>query len=177
MKVPWSGLVLGLLLAVPLPARAQDESLGRFELFTQCDAMRLWVGLTDENGDLDNLTIGRIEQAVRSRLRAARLFRETSSYVLSAQVLVVGRAFSIDLSFFKPLHDSVSDVWGFAITWHQNFAGTYGSGGADGAGFVISSISQVMDGFLDEYLRVNEAACGNLDRGFGTEDTYRSMRR
>ena len=114
--------------------------------------MTLGVGLTDEDDVLDNLTIGQIEQAVRSRLRAARLYRESSGYWLAIRVLVVGSAFSTILFFHKPLHDPVSDVSDFAITWQNNYAGTHGGN----ANFVISSVSQAMDAFLDQYLRVNE---------------------
>ena len=65
--------------------------------------------------------------------------------------------FSIDPSFYKPFHDPVADAWGFAATWSTGFTGTHGSR----ADFVVSSVSQIMDGFLDEYLRVNEAACAD----------------
>lgn len=164
MKVSWRGLLLGLLLATPLPALAQDESRERFQLFTRCAAMDLEMTLEDRGDVLGSLTIDEIEQAVRSRLRAARVYREDANYLLVVRVDVVDRAFQIGLQYFKPVHDPVSDVRDFAATWQTGRAGTHGSD----AGFVISSISRAMDRFLDEYLRVNEAGCGAAWRSRGT---------
>lgn len=147
----WRGAVFGLLLLAPFPVRAQDEQ-EMFQLLTWCAAMNLEVTLDD---GLFNLTIGQVEQAARSRLRAARLYRETSSYLLQVRVGVSGEAFGIDLYFYKPLRDSVSALSGLAITWFRTGVGTH----ANRADFVISSISQTMDDFLDRYLRVNEAFC------------------
>lgn len=151
-----SGLLLGLLLlAVPLSVRAQDESQERFELFTRCAAMDLRVSFQDNADGASNLTIGQIERAVRSRLRAARLYRETSSFMLRVFVMAQSQAFSVDLSFYKSLYDSTSSVQGLAITWQSGGVGTHGGN----ANYVLSSISQEMDEFLDDYLRVNESAC------------------
>ncbi len=158
-KIPWSGLLLGLLLAAPLPALAQDESRERFQLYTRCAEMGLQVQLDRKDDDLGDLTTGQIEQAVRSRLRAARLYRETGYGLLSVRVLTVERAFTTQLYFLKPVRDAVSGMVRFAVTWHRVGVGTYGS---DGGNYVISTLSQAMDGFIDEYLRVNEAACASL---------------
>lgn len=158
---PWIGLLFGLLLAAPLPVRAQEDSRERFELYTRCAAMGLAVDLQDDGDDLDGLTAGRIEQAVRSRLRAARLYRQVSDsdYLLSVYVHVARRAFSVDLDFYKPLYDPVSGRTWIAITSEESITGTHGTD----ANFVVSAVSQLMDGFLDDYLRVNEVACTNRD--------------
>ena len=79
---------------------------------------------------------------------------------MSVRVRTAGPAFITELYFLKPVRDPVSDMVRFAVTWLRVDGGTYGSGGANR---VISTASRQMDAFLDEYLRVNEAACGSLD--------------
>ena len=48
-----------------------------------------------------------------------------------------------------------SDLCGVATTWVRGSAGTHGGD----AGYIRSGVSEYMDTFLLEYLRVNEEAC------------------
>lgn len=116
-----SGLLLGLLLAVPLSAHAQDASWERFQLYTRCAGMRMSATLQDSDDDLDSLTVRQIEQSVRSRLRAARLYRETSGFALRIYVSVVRQAYGLGLHFYKPLDDPVSGLRARAITWEASY--------------------------------------------------------
>ena len=43
-----------------------------------------------------------------------------------------------------------------AATWHSDSFGTHGGDGD----YVLESVEELVDNFIDEYLRVNNAACG-----------------
>ena len=42
-----------------------------------------------------------------------------------------------------------------AMTWDTRRVGTHG----DNAGFIMNGLSEMLDGFLLEYLRMNEDSC------------------
>ena len=75
------------------------------------------------------------------------------SYV---RVSVVGGAFSMRLEFNKRVSDSLSGESFFAGTWDSSTTGTHGRD----AGYILQHLSEQLDRFVLEYLRVNEAACG-----------------
>ena len=94
--------------------------------------------------------------AVASRLRGARVFRSDFFLpVLEVEVSVLGGAFAISMRYNKTLFDSVSGKNSFAPTWYNAKFGTHGQRGSE---YIVSSLSEFLDEFLTEYLRVNEAA-------------------
>ena len=138
------------------PATVHHSDEDRFELFNYCEPMNLVVGSLSPDAAEIGLTGGSIQAAVESRLRSARLHdSESSVFTLYVRVTVVGRAFSSNLLFFKPVTDPWSDTTGLATTWETGSTGTHG-GDAD---YILSGLSQQMDRFLLEFLRVNEEAC------------------
>ena len=66
-----------------------------------------------------------------------------------------GGAYSIGIFFKKYLGDGVSEQSGLAATWET---GHYGTHGGD-AGYIMQIVSEYLDRFILEYLRVNETAC------------------
>ena len=66
-----------------------------------------------------------------------------------------GGAFNVEVVFKKYLRDGVSEQNGFAVTWDTGSHGTHGGN----AGYILQSVSEHLDRFVLEYLRVNEAAC------------------
>ena len=119
--------------------------------------MRLFVeSLPADAAEID-LAKASIQVAVESRLRSARLYDSESTFgpYLYVNVNVVGRAFNTSLKYNKQVYDLASDVTGAANTWNTSFTGTHGGG----SNYILSTISELMDSFLVEYLRVNEAAC------------------
>ena len=172
-----SVLVAGVAVATLTTAAAQSpeltiaEYVDRFELFNECRSMDLLVEELDgvEGLDSDAAAIGLTEDRIRtlteSRLRAARLYGGDSllplDYVLYVRIGVLvsenrrGGAYSIDVNFRKLLHDPVADDIGMATTWR---ADSYGTHGGD-SGFILQSLSEHLDRFILEYLRVNEPAC------------------
>ena len=60
------------------------------------------------------------------------------------------------LEFNKRVSDSLSGESFRAATWHSASTGTHGRD----ADYILQGLSEGLDRFVLEYLRVNEAACG-----------------
>ena len=155
--------LLAALLTTMFPASGvasdSDPSIEQFQLFNECRPMSLLITLADSEDT--GLTKERIQIAAESRLRSARLYTTTLNFtngVLLVSVHVFKHAFHIDVLYSKILFDSLSGRSAPAITWSQGATGTYGMGAAP---FILQSVSELLDGFILEYLRVNEAACSS----------------
>ena len=158
MRIFIVSLLLVLLATI---ARADvPDHLGwvdAFQLWTGCQPVSLGVNLQKDNApDLD-LTEEQIEIAVRSRLRSARVYHESvDPPYLEVTVHVASQAFRIRVELLKLLRDEVySNYFGHEPTWETTSLGTHGNN----ANFILQSVSQHIDKFLDEYLRVNASAC------------------
>ena len=131
--------------------------------------------LTDDAADI-GLTRKRIQTLAESRLRAARLYNasifelaedETYAELLERlDELFCGRTSTSTLPcqtmrshttfHFRRLCTTLYRVLNFlADTWKRGGAGTHGGD----AGFIMQSLSEKIDEFVLEYLRVNEEAC------------------
>ncbi len=135
-----------------------------FELFNACRPLRLVVeGLPERAAEI-GLTKERIQTAAESRLRAARLYTElffdedwtSPRAYLYVNVNALGPAFSLDITYNKWVRDEEFDLSGRARTWHTGSLGTHGGD----AGYILQGVSEHVDLFIAEYLRVNEASCG-----------------
>ena len=149
---------LVLALAVwPDHATAQELSdFDRFKLFNECGPMDLAVEDYEDAGWADiGLTKDRIQTMAESRLRAARLYDVTAGTYLYVNVIVVGVGFSWSVAYSKALYDLVSSEANYAITWQVGRTGTH----SGDAGFILQGLSEALDRFILEYLRVNEDAC------------------
>lgn len=140
----------------------------RFMYWTECSPLGLFVFADPGNEDVVRmgLTEEDIATAVRSRLRAARLYagmnnREVPQLMIAVRVvnskIRTGGAVSINVGLFKHLYDPLSSFSSLAQT-NPLFDSAIGLHAGKPA-FVLSQIGQMMDGFLDTYLRVNEPAC------------------
>ena len=150
---------LALALAVwPGHATAQDVSAyDRFELFNECRPMDLTVeDYEDDAGWTDiGLTVDRIQTMAESRLRAARLYDATAFPILYVNLGVSSSSFSLGVKYRKVVYDRVSGETNYATTWDIGSVGTHGGD----AGFILQGLSEYLDRFILEYLRVNEDAC------------------
>ena len=150
--------LLLVLLATISKAEAPDhlDPDEAFQLWTGCQPVGVVVGLNKGETEI-NLTEEKIEAAVRSRLRSARLYAaEGSGVSIIVLVDVLKIAFNIDVAFQKFVSDvAFSEQFDFGTTWMTGGIGIH----SYNANFILSSISQYIDEFLDEYLRVNADAC------------------
>lgn len=157
-------IVVLLVLAAPTSIGAEeseyDRFRDRFQLWNACQPMNLVIESLDDDDVKMGLTHEAITTAVRSRLRAARLYHsESRGTYLYVNVNVLSgetraRAFSVSVEFKKWLLDPQLDGrGGFVTTWDTTGVGW------GGAAHILSVVSQYTDRFIDEYLRVNESAC------------------
>lgn len=163
----------GIVIATA-PLEAQDAAQERFQLFNECQPVGLSVVLNDDDGNLPELTEERVQTLAESRLRAARLFLQFNFRrlrVLTGEAPLPVLLISVDVSrlsvfgvvaFNKPLHDPLSGVTELFRTWADvrpdSFTGTRRSG-ADRAASAMQRLSESLDTFVLEYLRVNEESC------------------
>lgn len=158
-----------LLAAAPLRAvtDADVEEAERFLYWTGCSPLRLGLFMPPDSIAPDSASMGLtkavVATAVRSRLRAARICTdddEAPALLVNVTVLHSkqrsGGAFAVDIGLHKRVYDPLSGVSGYVQTAVCNLSlGLH----AGKAAFILSAISQRMDEFIDEYLRVNESAC------------------
>ncbi len=149
-------LALAVILTLTPLGEATSSDRDRFELFSDCQPIYLLVENLSPAAVEIGLAKEAIQAAVESRLRSAQLYNpEASTPFLYVYVHVVGIAFHIDLEYNKQLLDLASGLTSRAITWSTGTTGTHGRD----ASFILASVSELMDLFLVEFLRVNEEAC------------------
>ena len=131
-----------------------------FELFNECRPVHLFVRVQD----LENLLNPvpemeeRISTMAESRLRAARLFDESRA----RDALVVGMSrfddsYLVTVAFNRQTFEPVSGKWRSATTWREpDLRYRFPSYTSDSA---MQIVSDGIDKFILEYLRVNESAC------------------
>ena len=160
-------LVMSMLMLV-VPWQSDAGAWDEFRLGNKCQPIGLIVESIDGDGAKMGLTQEDITTTVRSRLRAARIYRDLEDRVpyLYVNILVVETAFNISLEFNKWLSDPISGREQFGTTWDKSVTGR-----TSGADYVLSSLSRRMDQFIDEYLRVNELACQEKTAGAMEEVT------
>ena len=138
---------------------SEREDVAKFQLYTACQPMSLAVeGLSDHAEDI-GLSEQAVVNAAESRLRAARLYSPNPSgrAYLYVRITVASSAFSIEMSFKKQFFDGHSGISLNATTWDEGSTGTHGRD----ASYILGSLSEHMDEFLVEFLRVNEPACSD----------------
>lgn len=153
-----TGLILALTLFLAGTALAQEEEVtgfDRFRLWNNCGTIDLIVEELSEDAGEIRLTREAIETSVRSRLRAARIYDSAATPYLYVKVPVVGSAFRVSFEFKKFVADYVSDRSNYATTWNTGVTGTH----AGDSGYILGAVSEMSDLFIDEYFRVNAAAC------------------
>ena len=139
LRLAWSVLVAlsVLLAAAPLQAVTNVEESERFLFWTGCSPLRLNILMLPDSiaPDPDSVSMGLTEvvvaTAVRSRLRAARIYADADSE--EAPVLIVnlrvihskqrtGGAFAVDITLHKRVYDPLSGVSGYVQTAVCNIA-------------------------------------------------------
>ena len=132
-----------------------------FDFFNSCEGMTYNVRTSGKASNDSALSESDIANAVESRLRAARIFRENaqgakSSY-FNVYVTLAGNAVSLHVGFEKPgFADPYSTHRLFQFprgmeTWSKSWLvqGGYRSGD------VLAQLSKYLDEFIVNYLRVN----------------------
>ena len=165
MQPPRGGFVAATIVIATLWAHEADAQLSdveiraqreRFQLFNLCRPMSVVIDLEGDAQEIQ-LTDDQVQAALESRLRAASIYAEDDSPALELLHVVVsihGPTMALALRFMKPVRDAFGQV-GIATAWEGMSSGTHGR---DARG-VINFLTEHLDEFLANYLRVNESAC------------------
>ena len=156
-------IVFGCVFSLASSATAQQGDLSyeaqvdHFQLYSNCGLISIFVNELSSDAEEIGLENPKIQAAAESRLRSARLYTEADpAVILEITVQVFRSAFSVRLSLYKTVFDPLTEINYSSATWTLGSIGTHGSD----ASFIIRSLSQHLDTFLADYLRVNETACG-----------------
>ncbi len=156
MKRWFAALATAASFTLATPVWADEISAyDRFQLWNDCGTMDLVVEWLNEDAAAIGLTREAIEIATRSRLRGARLYDAEQFTNVYVQITVVSAAFNIKVEYQKPALDVASGEIYVAATWEHGVVGTHGQD----SNYILSTLSQSVDRFIDEYLRVNADAC------------------
>ena len=138
------------------------------ELFDLCppdEGMRLVVESLDEDVGQGDLTTAQIRNAAEIRLRAAGTYDPEAAPSLYINVNVgAPEKGSRHFPFYNIYVEYRRLLFDFRLPWYR-LASTWstGSAGQGGGNFILSSLSQHLDKFLVEYLRVRDSkACQDL---------------
>jgi len=170
-----------MLIVMTRAGYAEPDPRDLFKLCPPDERMRLIVERRDEHATNANLAEAQIRNAAESRLRAAGLYDPDADPYLYVNVNAgppkTGSRhfpfFSIELAYYRllldrrilsivehqrpPPLDFARSLYGLAATWR------IGSAGQGDSSFILSSLSQDLDKFLVEYLRVRDSkACREL---------------
>lgn len=140
-----------------------DRRLDRFQLFTRCDPVFPKVSVERSSPYVENLEDADLEEVVHAGLRNAGLLSEKEvPPFLYVTVGILHWAYVARVELMKEVTDPLTKLGGAATTWREY---RYGIHSGD-PGFVISSLSNAFNTFLDEYIRVNDLYCsGQADSG------------
>lgn len=148
--------LLALLLAFAVPVVGQEVTEERFRLFTECAPLRVNVVVVagDPESDEIGLSEDRVRRMAESRLRAARLYNAEADAFVRLYAVYGGFPELVGLEFWKRLFDPISEEWAFLQVYRPE---QYGND--EDAGFFMQSLSEMLDAFIGDYLRVNGEWC------------------
>ncbi len=135
------------------------------ELRTGCRRVTVSVFVEDEAQSLGVAESERLETMDESRLRAARLYQPQQSErlpVLNVDVeALVGdatNAYTVQVEFYRIMLNPDTERGVAVATWRRGSFGYFGSR-AKVSDSVQATVSDFVDEFILDYLRVNEDSC------------------
>ncbi len=157
MKCCRFALPLVLSMSLVAPAAAEVGRYDRFRLWAKCEPLSMLVlALGAPEIGLEQHTV---QTAVRSRLRTARLAKLPNDLskgpLVSVGIDVSGQTASISVYLMKPVKDLASGETAMVTTWETGSLETHDRK----PDIILNTVLQHLDEFIDEYLRVNAAAC------------------
>ena len=161
-------VIILILLAAAAPAQETGEppdepdfggpvvsAADRFSFYTECSKIAMSVSFVGSSTAIQSsLTREMIKEVVLGRLRTARLLGG-SPYHIQVGVRETGEAATMWVFFLKPFHDPLTGQTRAAVSWSRILTGAR----LRNPRYLLSSIRNVIDEFLDIYQRVNEEAC------------------
>ena len=160
----WS-FACAMLIVMITGVHAEPDNSDLFELCPPNERMRLIVERLDEHATKADLTKMQIRNAAESRLRGAGLYDPDADPYLYVRVNAgPPEAGSRHFPFYSILVEYARVLYDLRLPWAR-FAATWetGSAGQGDSSHILSNLSQHLDKFLVEYLRVRDSkACQEL---------------
>ena len=158
LTLPTVVLAFGLATLSAAADTGLLAEMQRFGLWYACKPLNLVVEDMSDDGREIGLSRSRIETAVRSRLRAARIYTDQLTWPyghVHVNVEVAGPTLYASMAMKKWVKDHTSGLSGAAQTWTIAGLGPHG----DRPEYILSAVARHTDKFIEEYLRVNADAC------------------
>lgn len=143
----------------------EDTGHDMFRFFNACEGMAYHVSVSGESSNGSNFRDSDLDNAIESRLRAARIFhdsKEAAKSWFNVYVTLAGSAASLQVGFEKPgFVDPYSKHRFLRLqrgvqTWERSWLVQ----GQVRSGDVLTQLSKFLDEFIANYLRVNnDSAC------------------
>ena len=154
-------LVPAAFLSMALTAQAGAQTPitdgDRFAFWNSCFPVELLVDHQDTDSAVAGVSSGIIAMFVKNRLEEAEVYGEAPQYGrLYIHVLIVEDAYNVQVSFHKFIQDWQSEINGYAATYHYGITGMH----EERDDQILAAVFTLVDQFMEDYLRVNEAACG-----------------
>ena len=148
------------------------EELSKFELWTGCGSVKFTLGLLGEPNIISKTTKKRLETAIRSRLRGARIYSEDNPdlifYVaISVMPFKVGKegeekilstAFTLEASTMVRVSRNKIGLESWASASRINHQWGVRSD-INNDGYIDLAVASITDRFIDDYMRVNAETC------------------
>ena len=153
-----TALIIFFVSLLSTPAQAQTE-IDFMRLWNACQPIDLLVERTSQDAENIGLTEQRIRTMVESRLRAARIYGKHQVTQLYVNVHYLqgshGGIFSLRLEYQQLVHLLRYGGTMIAKTWDVSVLGQ----SPGDAGYIMQGLSEYIDHFINEYLRVNADSC------------------
>lgn len=138
----------------------EDRLAELFLLYTECSPVRASLIYVDSSGYQNEVSLSAaqsaLQEAIESRLSQAGIYSDNDDTpFLLLTVNIWEGLVDIDIRFHKYLFDAYTEEYRTAITWTDGVFGPHDSSLV----FIHDNATGLLDGFLVEYLRVNESAC------------------
>jgi hypothetical protein len=145
------------MLAFVTPAKAEGMSpkVDKFRMWNDCRPLRVVLATLPSEADQLGLEYVDIKIVAEKRLQAAGIHSRVSMARLYINLNVAGGAFNVSVWFRKMVKDVSSGKTNLATTWQDGVTGTHGYQGE----YIFSTLSRLLDAFVEEYLRVNAEDC------------------
>lgn len=150
--------IIALLLLLFTANVDADEDITErelFELFNGC--AKMWVDLhLYVQGTHMVLLERQIRSDIEDRLHTAGIYdRYAAPSTFAIGISVAGYSYSITIYYMKTVNDVASGISDSAVMWRSGWHGTH----ANNPELILNKISDLVDKFIAEYLRINKDAC------------------
>ena len=163
-------LLLVATVASPLQPRTGPDTELYDKLYTGCAHVEALVTVEDQASRLGVAEERRLKVMAESRLRAARLYPSPTpalEITVKAPALDITvqaldgdgtNAYTARVAFVRPMLNPITEGRLWVTTWKRGSFGYFGDR-ADPSGSVQANVSDFVDEFILDYLRVNEGSC------------------